>query len=105
MYCSDCCEEKFKLFKFHGFDARDARVCDYCKEFLKSLAPLDNSLSYTLVDRMPFSILTTMSVRSLREYINAYGIAKGMPFVEKSEMITAITDAEITECNEQVKFE
>ena len=46
-----------------------------------------------------------MSVRSLREYIDAYGIANGMPFVEKSEMITAITDADITEHNEEVKFE
>jgi hypothetical protein len=59
-------------------------------------------MSHILVDRMPSSILTTMSVRSLREYIDAYGIVKAMPFVEKSEMIKAITDTEITEYNERV---
>jgi hypothetical protein len=54
---------------------------------------------------MPDSVLTTMSVRSLREYIVAYGIGNEMPFVEKSEMINAIADAEITEYNEQVQFQ
>ena len=80
-----------------------ARVCDYCKEFLKSFPPFDVLLSDILVDRMPNSVLTTMSVRSLREYIDAYGIAKEMPFVEKSDMINAIADAEITERNEEVQ--
>lgn len=37
VYCSDCCEAKFKLLKFEGSDFRDVRVCDYCKEFLKSM--------------------------------------------------------------------
>src|SRR5271170_1546003 len=55
-----------------------------------------------LVDRMPSQILTTMSVRSLREYIEAYGIAKEMPFVEKSDLINAILSANITEHNEEV---
>lgn len=90
------------MIKFQGFDARDARVCDYCKEFLKSLPPPGRFVSDILVDRMPNSVLTTMSVRSLREYIDAYGISKAMPFVEKSEMINAITDTEITEYNEEV---
>jgi|SRR5271170_7304920 len=56
----------------------------------------------TVVDRMPSQILTTMSVRSLREYIEAYGIAKEMPFVEKSDLINAILSANITEHNEEV---
>jgi hypothetical protein len=43
-----------------------------------------------------------MSVRSLREYIDAYGIAKDMPFVEKSDLINAILSANITERNEEV---
>ena len=56
----------------------------------------------TIVDRMPSQILTTMSVRSLREYIDAYGIAKDMPFVEKSDLIDTILSANITEHNEEV---
>jgi hypothetical protein len=59
--------------------------------------------SLILVDRMPSQILTTMSVRSLREYIEAYGIAKAMPFVEKSDLITTILDANMTEFNEEVR--
>jgi len=39
VYCSDCCLEKVKLIKFQGCDSRDVRVCDYCKEFLKSKPP------------------------------------------------------------------
>ena len=57
-----------------------------------------------LVDRMPSQILTTMSVRSLREYIDAYGIAKEMPFVEKSDLIDTILSANITEYNEEVRL-
>jgi hypothetical protein len=51
---------------------------------------------------MPPQVLTTMSVRSLREYIEVYGIAKGMPFVEKTDLITTIVDADITNHNEEV---
>lgn len=43
-----------------------------------------------------------MSVRSLREYIDAYGIAKEMPFVEKSDLINTILSADITDHNEEV---
>ena len=96
--------DKFKLFKFQGFGAHSARVCDYCKEFLKSLSTFLMIIILTLVDRMPSQILMTMSVRSLREYIEAYGLGKGMPFLEKSDLINAIADADITEHNEEVAF-
>lgn len=56
------------------------------------------------VDRMPLQVLNTMSVRQLREYIEAYGLSKEMPFVEKSELISAILQADITEYNEKVLF-
>ena len=56
---------------------------------------------FIVVDRMPFQILTTMSVRSLREYIEAYGLSQGMPFVEKTDLINTILEAEITEYNEE----
>jgi len=55
-----------------------------------------------LVDRMPSQILMKMSVRSLREYIDAYGIAKERPFVEKSDLIDTILSADITDRNEEV---
>lgn len=45
-----------------------------------------------------------MSVRSLREYIEAYGISKGVPFVEKSDLVNTILEANITEYNEQVAY-
>lgn len=48
VYCSDCCTEKFKLVKFQGLDSRDVRVCDYCKDFLKSIFV---ALSYTYRSR------------------------------------------------------
>ena len=51
---------------------------------------------------MPSQVLITMSVRSLREYIEAYGIAKEMPFVEKTDLINTILTAQITEHNEDV---
>jgi hypothetical protein len=57
-----------------------------------------------VVDRMPSQVLVTMSVRSLREYIEAYGLAKGMPFVEKTDLINTILDTEITEHNEEVEL-
>jgi hypothetical protein len=57
-----------------------------------------------VVDRMPSQVLVTMSVRSLREYIEVYGLAKGMPFVEKTDLINTILDTEITEHNEEVYF-
>lgn len=57
-----------------------------------------------VVDRMPSQVLITMSVRSLREYIEAYGIARGMPFVEKTDLINAILNAQITEHNEEVSL-
>lgn len=72
------------------------------RNFSKACFILKTSL--TLVDRMPSQILTTMSVRSLREYIEAYGIAQGMPFVEKSDLITTILEANMTEHNEEVGF-
>ena len=53
---------------------------------------------------MPLQVLNTMSVRQLREYIEAYGLSKEMPFVEKSELISAILQADITEYNEKVLF-
>lgn len=56
-----------------------------------------------VVDRMPAQVLITMSVRSLREYIEAYGIDKDMPFVEKTDLINAILTAQITEHNEEVR--
>jgi len=56
------------------------------------------------VDRMPLQVLNNMSVRQLREYIEAYGLSKGMPFVEKSELISTILLADITEHNEKVCF-
>ena len=51
---------------------------------------------------MPMQTLTSVSVRSLREYIEVYGIARGMPFLEKSDLIKTILEAEITEFNEEV---
>ena len=59
-------------------------------------------LTLMVVDRMPSQVLITMSVRSLREYIEAYGIARGAPFVEKTDLINAILNAQITEHNEEV---
>lgn len=58
-------------------------------------------MALIVVDRMPSQVLVTMSVRSLREYIEAYGLAKGMPFVEKTDLINTILDTEITEHNEE----
>jgi hypothetical protein len=43
-----------------------------------------------------------MSVRALREYIEAYGLSKGLPFVEKADLVNTILDAEITEFSEEV---
>jgi hypothetical protein len=60
-------------------------------------------LNLRVVDRMPAQVLITMSVRSLREYIEAYGIDKDMPFVEKTDLINAILTAQITEHNEEVR--
>jgi hypothetical protein len=51
---------------------------------------------------MPRQTLTTMSVPSLLNYINAYGITKERPFVEKSDLINTILEANITEYNEEV---
>jgi hypothetical protein len=96
------------LVKFQGADSRDVRVCDYCKEFLKSISPFGvvmlwcGKLIVCVVDRMPMPTLTSVSVRSLREYIEAYGISREMPFLEKSDLIKTILEAEITEYNEEV---
>jgi hypothetical protein len=51
---------------------------------------------------MPMQILRSFSVRSLREYIEAYGLAGGMPFLEKPELIKTIVETEITEYHEEV---
>lgn len=59
-------------------------------------------LKLIVVDRMPSQVLITMSVRSLREYIEAYGIARSIPFVEKTDLINTILNAQITEHNEEV---
>ena len=53
---------------------------------------------------MPSQVLYSMSVRSLREYIDAYGISKNMPFVEKSDLVNLILDTEITQFNEEVEI-
>jgi hypothetical protein len=54
------------------------------------------------VDRMPSQVLYTKSVRPLREYITAYGLAKDMPAVEKTDLVNTILNAEVTEYNEEV---
>jgi hypothetical protein len=54
------------------------------------------------VDRMPSQVLYTISVRPLREYITAYGLAKDMPAVEKTDLVDTILNAEVTEYNEEV---
>ena len=57
-----------------------------------------------VVDRMPYQVLDTKSVRELLEYIHAYGIAWDIPFVEKSDLIKTILETDLTECNEEVIF-
>jgi len=52
---------------------------------------------------MPEQILRKMPVRALHEYIEAYGIAKDMPPVEKSDLISTILEAELTEYSEEVR--
>lgn len=83
---------------------------DTFREMSRSVTIARNSSKVSLpmecnlkvVDRMPAQVLITMSVRSLREYIEAYGIDKDMPFVEKTDLINAILSAQITEHNEEV---
>ena len=55
-----------------------------------------------VVDRMAEDVLRKVPVRALHEYIEAYGIAKDMPPVEKSDLIKAIVEAELTENSEEV---
>jgi len=45
----------------------------------------------------------SVSIRELREYIEAYGIQRQMPYLEKSELIKTILETEITEYHEQVR--
>ena len=45
----------------------------------------------------------SVSIRELREYIEAYGIRREMPFLEKSDLIKTILETEITEYNEKVR--
>lgn len=66
------------------------RVCHVCRFIL------------TGVDRMPEQVLRGVPVRALHEYIEAYGIAKDMPFVEKTDLIKTIVNAELTENSEEV---
>jgi hypothetical protein len=51
---------------------------------------------------MPMPTLMSVSVRSLREYIEAYGISRELPFLEKSDLIKTILEAEMTPYNEEV---
>jgi hypothetical protein len=55
-----------------------------------------------VVDRMSRQVLDTMAVRQLLEYIDAYGIAKDMPPVEKADVINAILETDLTDYNEEV---
>jgi hypothetical protein len=41
VYCSDCCTEKVKLIKFQGYGTKDVKVCEYCSDFVKSIALFD----------------------------------------------------------------
>ena len=54
---------------------------------------------------MPPQVLYKSSVRSLREYIDAYGLSKGMHYVEKTDLVNTILNAEITEFSEEVELD
>ena len=51
---------------------------------------------------MPPQTLATIPVRSLLEYIDAYGISKDIPLLEKSDLVNTILEANITEYHEEV---